>query len=155
MPLIRSNPEDETAMNKLTDLTNNYKASCFNYETYLFEYLEMKTREVNAINIFYTETIDKPAPQISQFKEAEIAEALLTKKFVFILTLNIIPNKTEELFPTEDCQNDEKSKLPSWYDDRTITGDIGAIWRDFMAFYKANYGVTQPGKVSYHILYCT
>ena len=149
IPVVRSDPTNRTTLDKLHDLIHTYTNSCFDYDTILFEYLKTRTREVNAINIFYTQTINKAAPQISQFREAEIAEALITNKSVFILTLFVVPNTTDQLFDINypKCGNDTVSDHNAWFNNRTTTGNAGYPWRQFLAFYTANYNLTTAGKV--------
>ena len=150
IPLVRSDPTNAITLEKIHNLEQSYLKSCFDYDTNLFSYLTTRTREVNAINIFYSQTINKAAPQISQFKEAEIAEALITQKSVFILTLNIIPNTKDQLFNTNystHCGNDKIRDPNAWFNNRTTTGKTGQTWRQFLAFYTANYNLTTAGKV--------
>ena len=155
IPRVRSAPTNATTLDELHDLTQSYLKSCFNFDTFLFYYLTTRTREVNAINIFYTQTINKAAPQINQFREAEIAEALITKKSVFILTLRVIANTTNQFFDTnfsKQCGKDRHRDNDTWFNNRTTTGTIGHTWRQFLAFYTANYNLTTSGKVTSFII---
>jgi len=141
IPLVRSNPE---YLHNLTKIISDYEKTCFNADT-LTIYLMERTREVNALNIFYGETVNKVAPKMAQYQNADVPAALLTKKYVFVLSLHILPNIEDEKF---DCSSDNGETSLSWYDDPKDAGQIGHLWRKYISFFNANFNITTAGMES-------
>jgi len=115
-------------------LISNDTISKYNYNTHLFLYLTQRTRQVNALNIFYTQTVAQDQPQIASYSEADVPIAIITERVLFLLTLNVLPNVTEYNYTTWLPAN-EKNR---WYNNRTIVGEIGDRWRDFRTFFHIN-----------------
>jgi hypothetical protein len=152
IPRVRSNPDK---LDPLHDLIHNYTSSCYDYDRYLYDYLMKRTREVNAINIFYTKTVNKVAPLIAQFSKADIPKAMFDVPYVFILTLNVIPNITEEKYNCKQQLNSTLSSIKNpknWYDNFTTVGAMSVLWRVYMEFFLANYNITKEGKESAYFI---
>ena len=85
--------------------------------------MEMK-RQAAVINMFYVRSLDLDQPQIANFAKADILNAMLTNRFVFVLNLYILPDVQKESFENFDDSNsvvfDQK-----WYQNRSAVGNIG------------------------------
>ena len=58
----------------------------------LISYLNERRRQVAAMNVFYDHTLNKNVPQIGDYCKASIPAAMLTKPFVFVLSVGILPD---------------------------------------------------------------
>ena len=83
-----------------------------------------KKRQAAVINTFYIKTLNENEPQIAEFAKADILQAMLSKRFVFVLNINILPYVQEESFENFD-EKDTESFNRNWYHDNTKVGDIG------------------------------
>jgi len=149
IPLVRSDPNN---LPQLIDLISAHQASCFKDEN-LYSYLSNRSREVNALNIFYAQTVNKNTPKMAEYQKALIPRALILTENVFLLSLKILSNTENEKFGYV-CAQAGLTKTP-WYDDRKKIGKIGRDWRDFMAFQKSNYNVTSAGQESAYLVNIT
>jgi len=141
---------NESSLEDMNKLIRNYTDSCFNLDnSSMFTYVEKRKREVAAIDKFYQQTIRKRpgqnVPIIAQFQRAQIPIALIDRKLVFILDMCIIPKNVA--FDPENCAENEKEEN-NWYDVRTTVGNVGKMWRNYLAFVNANLNITGPGNVS-------
>ena len=134
------NPENkETNETTLLNLIADHANSKFDYNSYLNPYLREKTRQVNAINIFYTHTVLQDEPQIAVFSLAHIPNALVSHQILFILTLNILPNVTKEKFTSWKLRGqEERDNFATWFNNKQKVGNIGILWREFRAFFHLN-----------------
>ena len=97
------------------------------------------TRQVNAINIFYSQTIMQDEPQIAVFSKANIPHALVSHQKIYVLMLNVLPNVTAEKFTSwKHKSRKERENFRTWYNNPQRVGPIGHIWRDFRAFFQLN-----------------
>ena len=151
----QNNEINESDLSKLID---DYASSPYDYDTYLYPYLNEKTRQVNAINIFYTQTASQDEPQIAVFSEANIPHGLVSDHILFVLTLYVLPNvTTDEYTAYTKLSKQERENPPGWFNNFTTIGYIGSWWRDFRTFFQLNmyqvskcYLFLQPLK-KYHL----
>jgi hypothetical protein len=129
----------KTTEETLIQLVDSYTNSKYDYNSYLHNFLSEMTRQVTAINIFYSLTILQDEPQIAVFSKAHIPRALVSHQRLYVLTLNVLPNVMAEKFTSwKHKSQKEREDFDTWYNDPQRAGPIGLIWRDFRAFFQLN-----------------
>jgi hypothetical protein len=118
----------------LENLIDDDTKSPYNYDRHLYKYLSQRTRQVNALNIFYTQSVSQYEPQIAVYTKADVPVALITEPVLFLLKLYVLPNVTEYNY-TQWTDKDEDAR---WYSNETTVGCIGNMWRDFRTFFHLN-----------------
>ena len=153
------NPQNkEINESDLSKLIDGYTSSPYDYDSTLYPYLTEKTRQVNAINIFYTQTASQDEPQIAVFSEANLPHALVSDHILFVLTLYVLPNVTTDDYTAYTKLSKQDRENPAgWFNNFTTIGYIGSWWRDFRTFFQLNmyqvskcYLFLQPLK-KYHL----
>ena len=86
----------------------------------MLAYLTERKRQVSAINTFYLKTREKNQPQVGSFMSADISKAMLSKRFVFVLTIRILPNIEEDMFE----KFHEYNQGSNWYNNKLTVGKI-------------------------------
>ena len=125
----------DCTVDTLLSLIAEYRRSEYKFDTYLSTFLREKIRQVNAISIFYTETVEKDEPQISVYSKATIPRTLVSHQTVLVLTLNVLPNSHSFW---ENWTRTQRPNKDSWYNNLETNGRIGRLWRHFRAFYRQN-----------------
>ena len=74
-----------------------------------------------AINKFYERTLDQETPQIGVYAKADIPRAMLTRQFVFVLSIAVLPDLVKDNF--DNHQMDENSET-YWYNYEDVVGEI-------------------------------
>ena len=82
--------------------------------------MKERARQVAVLNIFYEHTLMRDTPQVRVYTNADIPKSLLTQKFVFILTLAILP-----IIDHDSYDNFNKETVSdNWYNNDTLVGEI-------------------------------
>ena len=67
---------------------NHYENCLYlNQNLQVTNYIDLRKREVSALNIFYEKTVNKNEPQIASFRSADIPIAMLSEPFVFVIEI--------------------------------------------------------------------
>ena len=74
-----------------------------------------------AINKFYEQTLDQETPQIGVYAKADIPRAMLTRQFVFVLSIAVLPDLEKDDF--DNYQMGEENDT-HWYNKEDIVGEI-------------------------------
>ena len=104
-----------------------------------------------AMNQFYERTLGQETPQIGVYAKADIPRAMLTRQFVFVLSISVLPDLEKDDF--DNYQMDEESDT-YWYNYEDIVGEIrwefilfltssnilffSNAWRNLILFFKYN-----------------
>ena len=70
------------------------------------------------MNKFYERTLDQDTPQIGVYAMADIPRAMLTRQFVFVLSIAVLPD-----LETDDFDNFQQSSN-DWYNEDNVVGQI-------------------------------
>ena len=79
-----------------------------------------RKRQIGAINKFYEKTVGQDGPQIGVYSKADIPRAILSRQFVFVLSVAVLP----------DLDNDDIEKYQIgnrdtyWYNNKSVVGKI-------------------------------
>ena len=77
-------------------------------------------RQIAAINKFYEKTLGEDTPQVGAYSKADIPRAMLSREFVFVLSVAVLPNLT-----VDEIENFARDKSQNnWYNDKKIVGKI-------------------------------
>ena len=84
-------------------------------------YITERRRQVAAINKFYERTLDQDTPQIGVYAKADIPRAMLTRQFVFVLSIAVLPD-----LEMDDFDNFKLGKNigTHWYNIEDTVGKI-------------------------------
>ena len=80
-------------------------------------------RRVSIINTFYTKSLKKEAPQLAKSLKADISKAMLSERFVFVLSIRILPDLDEDTF-SKFNELDWERINKNWYNNLTALGKI-------------------------------
>ena len=80
-------------------------------------------RQVSVINTFYLKSLSSGEPKIARLMSADIAKAILSKRFVFVLKINILPDIDEDSFDKFDEENVDIINS-FWYNNISTVGQI-------------------------------
>ena len=89
-------------------------------------YLAELRRRVSIINTFYKKSLQKDAPQLTKSSKSDISKAMLSERFVFVLSIRILPDLEEDSFEKFDELNEEKINK-NWYNNLNSVGKIRFI----------------------------
>ena len=70
------------------------------------------------INLFYQDTLQRYGPQVGIYESGDIPNAILTEKYVFILTVGVLPDLEKDSYDSFDGQNSQ------WYNDENKVGNM-------------------------------
>ena len=79
-----------------------------------------RMRQIGAINKFYEKTLGKEAPQIGVYSKADIPRAMLSREFVFILSVKVLPNLVEDEYLSFNMED----RANYWYNNDSVVGEI-------------------------------
>ena len=80
-------------------------------------------RKVSIINTFYKKSFQKDSPKLTKSSKSDISKAMLSKRFVFVLSIRILPDLHEDSFEKFDELNEENINK-NWYNNLTSVGKI-------------------------------
>ena len=80
-------------------------------------------RRVSVINTFYKQTSRKKRFLLSKYSNADISKAMLSKRFVFVLFINILPDVDKDNFENFN-EKDYNYINQKWYNDIETVGKI-------------------------------
>ena len=86
-------------------------------------YLAELRRRVSIINTFYRKSLQKEAPQLTKSLKADISKAMLSERFVFVLSIRILPDLDEDTFSNFNELDWERINK-NWYNNLTAIGKI-------------------------------
>ena len=80
------------------------------------QYLTQRQRQVVVINLFFEETLlrNKNQPQVGMYSLGHIPRAILKEKYVFLLSVRILPDLVKDNYQNFDVLNVDQS----WYNDK-------------------------------------
>merc|ERR1719308_714512 len=106
----------------------------------LIAYLTERRRQVAAMNVFYDHSLNKDEPQIREYAKASIPAAMLTKPFVFVLSIGILPDliadNYESFNPEEQASIDRVDNY--WYNREEVVGKISDALNSLKRFFDYN-----------------
>ena len=73
------------------------------------------------MNKFYERTLDQDTPQIGVYAMADIPRAMLTRQFVFVLSIKVLPDLEKDDFDNFQSGNDSGTH---WYNIEDVVGEI-------------------------------
>lgn len=68
--------------------------------------------------MFYQETLKRNGPQVGIYESGDIPNAILTEKYVFILTVGVLPDLVKDSYDYADQETYQ------WYNDEYKVGDM-------------------------------
>ena len=68
--------------------------------------------------MFYQETLQRNGPQVGIYESGDIPNAILTEKYVFILTVGVLPDLEKDSYDNAD------GETYKWYNDEYKVGNI-------------------------------
>ena len=68
--------------------------------------------------MFYQETLKRNGPQVGIYESGDIPNAILTEKYVFILTVGVLPDLEKDSYHYAD------QETYHWYNDEYKVGDM-------------------------------
>ena len=83
-------------------------------------YITERRRQVGAINKFYERTQYQDTPQIGVYSNADIPRAVLSREFVFVLSVSVLPDLNEDTF--SKFHMDDRTDY--WYNNITTVGEM-------------------------------
>ena len=89
-------------------------------------YLAELRRRVSIINTFYKKSLQRDAPQLTKSSKSDISKAMLSERFVFVLSIRILPDLEEDSFEKFNELNKEQINK-NWYNNLTSVGKIRFI----------------------------
>ena len=72
------------------------------------------------MNNFYAKTLNQDTPQITVYSKASIPSAMLSRRFVFVLSIAVLPDLVKDNFVNFEVANQEKN----WYNQDEVVGMI-------------------------------
>ena len=78
--------------------------------------------------MFYQETLQRNGPQVGIYESGDIPNAILTEKYVFILTVGVLPDLEKDSYENAD------GETYKWYNDEYKVGNI-RFYLFFCPFY--------------------
>ena len=85
-------------------------------------YLSELRRSISVINTFFLRSNGIDFPKITRYSDAEISSNMMSKTYVFVLYLRILPNYTKD--GLSNFNNNDLSIKNNWYNNITIIGNI-------------------------------
>ena len=92
----------------------------FYYPLQVQDYIIERRRQIGAINQFYKKTIGQNTPQIGDYSNANIVQAMLERQFVFVLFVAVLPDLNEDKFSNFHMDN----RTNYWYNNEGVVGKI-------------------------------
>ena len=86
----------------------------------VLNYMTERMRQIGAINKFYEKTVGKETPQIGVYSEADIPRAMLSREFVFVLSVKVLPNLVEDEYEKFTIEK----RTNYWYNNMNVVGEI-------------------------------
>ena len=83
-----------------------------------------KKRVASIINTFFVKTLNPDEPQVAEFERADIENAIVTERFVFVLNINILPNFVEDCYENFD-ETASVINARNWFNNIEAVGKIG------------------------------
>ena len=83
-----------------------------------------KRRVASIINTFFVKSLSPDEPQVAEFERADIENAIVTERFVFVLSIYILPNLVEDGYENYDeTASDINGR--NWFNNIEAVGKIG------------------------------
>ena len=139
VPRIRA--EDELAEDELIQLLLDHANSQFQIDKSL-EFLVNRGREIQAVT-FLLESFPTASNRLVQdFRSANDAGILMTRKAVVLMELNVLSSVDVSNSFLEGTPMDESN---FWYNNQTVSGQVGGTLRSFFDFTAANADLPDRG----------
>ena len=87
----------------------------------VLNYITERKRQISVMMKFYERTVGQDTPQIGKYAMADIPRAMLSRQYVFVLSISVLPDLNLDDFDNYEI---DSSKERFWYNNDEVVGII-------------------------------